>query len=213
MRQILPIRRIVLAMVLTLVGAATGLLAPGAAQAQDYQVRAGDVLRVEVLEDSSLNREALVLPDGRISFPLVGTVPVGGRSLDQVRNALSEALAPNFAVPPSVFVSIARLRDPGPVGPAAAAATIRVYALGEVANPGLREVVPGTTILQFLSQSGGLSRFAATRRIQLRRIDAQGQERVYPIDYRALQQGAALPNPIVLQEGDVVLVPERRLFE
>lgn len=203
-------RHFLFAMVLTLVGALTGLLATSAAQAQDYRLRAGDVLRIEVLEDTSLNREALILPDGRISFPLVGTVPVGGRTLDQVRANLTDALAPNFAVPPSVFVSIARLREPGEPVPDR---TIRVYALGEIANPGLREVVPGTTILQFLSQSGGLSRFAATRRIQLRRVDAQGREQVYEIDYRALQRGAALSTPIVLSEGDVILVPERRLFE
>ncbi len=209
-------RHFMYAMVLTLVGALTGLLATSdAAEAQDYRLRPGDVLRIEVLEDSSLNREALVLPDGRIAFPLVGTVPVGGRTIDQVRGALAEALEPNFAVAPSVFVSIARLSEPGAVAPGvpAASPTIRVYGLGEIASPGLREVPPGTTVLQFLSQAGGMTRFAATRRVQLRRVDPQGQERVYPIDYRALQQGAALSNPIVLQEGDVILVPERRLFE
>ena len=203
-------KQILLALQLVLVSALGGLLAADAALAQDYRIRAGDVLRIEVLEDTALNREVLVLPDGRISFPLVGTLQVGGNTVNQARAALTSALEPNFAVPPSVFVSIARLREPGEP---AAPATIRVYALGEIANPGLREVVPGTTLLQFLSQSGGLSRFAATRRIQLRRVDADGQERVYPIDYRAIERGQALPNPIVLQEGDVILVPERRLFE
>jgi polysaccharide biosynthesis/export protein len=208
-------RHFLFAMMLTLVGALTGLLATSAAQAQDFQVRPGDTLRIEVLEDSSLNRDALVLPDGRIAFPLVGTVAVGGRTLDQVRTTLAEALEPNFAVTPSVFVSIARLREPTVTAPAAAEAppTIRVYGLGELASPGLREVAPGTTILQFLSQAGGMTRFAATRRVQLRRVNEQGQEQVYEIDYRALQQGAPLTSPIVLAEGDVILVPERRLFE
>jgi polysaccharide biosynthesis/export protein len=185
------------------------------ASAQAYQVRPGDVLRIEVLEDPSLNRDALVLPDGQIAFPLVGTVPVGGRSLDQVRTVLTQALDPNFAVTPSVFVSIARLREADPTIPVTPPAppTIRVYALGEVSSPGLREVPPGTTILQFLSQAGGMTRFAATRRVQLRRVDPQGQERVYLIDYRALQRGASLSVPVVLAEGDVILVPERRLFE
>lgn len=203
-------KHILLAMQLVLVSALTGLFVAESAEAQDYRIRAGDVLRVEVLEDTALNREVLVLPDGRISFPLVGTLQVGGNTVNQARAALTSALEPNFAVAPSVFVSIARLREPGQP---AAPATIRVYALGEIANPGLREVVPGTTLLQFLSQSGGLSRFAATRRIQLRRVDADGRERVYPIDYRAIERGQALANPIVLQEGDVILVPERRLFE
>jgi polysaccharide biosynthesis/export protein len=204
-------RRFLLAMTMALLGVVFTLTA---AEAQ-YRVQPGDLLRVEVLEDPELNRQALVLPDGRIAFPLVGTVPVGGRTLDQVRATLAEALEPNFAVTPSVFVSIARLREPDAIAPAAPEAppTIRVYGLGELASPGLREVAPGTTILQFLSQAGGMTRFAATRRVQLRRVNEQGQEQVYEIDYRALQQGAPLTSPIVLAEGDVILVPERRLFE
>jgi polysaccharide biosynthesis/export protein len=81
-------------------------LATGALAQQGYQIQRGDVLRVEVLEDSTLNRDAPVLPDGRIAFPLVGTLPVAGRTIDQINADLSQALAPNFAVPPSVFVSV-----------------------------------------------------------------------------------------------------------
>ncbi len=43
-----------------------------ASWAQDYKVRPGDVLQIEVLEDSTLNRTAIVLPDGQISLPLAG---------------------------------------------------------------------------------------------------------------------------------------------
>jgi polysaccharide export outer membrane protein len=99
-------------------------------------------------------------------------------------------------------------------GTGATTRTIDIYFLGEVNTPGLREVAPGTTLLQALAQSGGLTRFAATRRIQLRRTNPQtGQQWVAEIDYRALANGAALATDITLQDGDVILVPERRLFE
>jgi len=39
------------------------------ALAQTYQIRPGDTLRIEVLEDASLNRTVLVAPDGRITIP------------------------------------------------------------------------------------------------------------------------------------------------
>ena len=52
------------------------------AQAQGYQIRAGDTLRIEVLEDSSLNRTVLVAPDGRISMPQAGTLSVRGQSVE-----------------------------------------------------------------------------------------------------------------------------------
>jgi polysaccharide export outer membrane protein len=184
------------------------------ALAQGYQVQRGDVLRVEVLEDSSLNRDVAVLPDGRIAFPLIGTLPVAGRTIDQINADLAQALAPNFAVPPSVFVSVSGMRAPAAPGATAPERTITVYVMGEVGTPGPREVRPGTSILQFLSQTGGLTRFAATKRIQLRRTDpSSGQEMVYAIDYRALERGGRLARPVILAEGDVILVPERRLFE
>ena len=50
------------------------LLSAAPALAQDgYLIRAGDILQIEVLEDPSLNRQALVAPDGRITMPLAGT--------------------------------------------------------------------------------------------------------------------------------------------
>lgn len=188
------------------------VLAAGMASAQtNYRIGAGDTVRIEVLEDPSLNRDVLVLPDGSVSFPLAGAVRASGRTTSQLEQALSSALAPNFATSPTVSVSVAGLAPASE----AVANTIDIYVMGEVANGGgLLQVEPGTTVLQALALSGGFSRFAATKRIQLRRIDPQtGQQLVYNIDYRAIEQGAANIGTSVLADGDVILVPERRLFE
>jgi polysaccharide export outer membrane protein len=188
------------------------VLAAGMASAQtNYRIGSGDTIRIEVLEDPSLNRDVLVLPDGSVSFPLAGAVRASGQTTSQLEQALSSALAPNFATSPTVSVSVAGL---APVDEALAN-TIDIYVMGEVANGGgLLQVEPGTTVLQALALSGGFSRFAATKRIQLRRIDPQtGQQLVYNIDYRAIEQGAANIGTSVLADGDVILVPERRLFE
>ena len=90
---------------------------------------------------------------------------------------------------------------------------ISIYALGEFAKPGKFDVKPNTTLLQFLAASGGLTRFAATKRLQLRRTAPGMTESVYTINYRQLAAGAARGKPIVLIEGDVIIAPERRLFE
>ena len=49
------------------------------AVAQGYQLQPGDILRVEVIEDPTLNRDVLIAPDGRFAFPLAGSVQAGGR--------------------------------------------------------------------------------------------------------------------------------------
>lgn len=194
---------------------ALGLAAGGAVAQSSYRIQPGDVLQIEVVEDSGLNRSALVLPDGNISFPLVGSVRAAGQSVDDVRNALRDGIAGNFAAPPTVFVSVGSLAERAAVtGTAAVAAGMNVYIIGAANTPGRKEVEPGTTMLQFLAESGGLSRFAATKRIQLRRVDAKtGAEQVYTYNFHAVQSGTAPARSIVLAPGDVIVVPERRLFE
>ena len=189
------------------------MLAASLAQAQSsYKIRPGDTLQLEVLEDASLNRSLLVLPDGSVSVPLVGSVPASGRSIDDVRQSLVESLKPNFAASPTVYLSVGQLAQRVPAGPATAGPVMAIYALGEFKKPGRVDVAPGTSLLQFLAASGGLTDFAATKRIQLRRTDRTGQDRVYLFNYRAVSSGRVAPS-IRLQEGDVVIAPQRHLFE
>ncbi len=80
--------------------------------------------------------------------------------------------------------------------------------MGEGANPGRMDVERGTTLLQAFAQMGGFSPFAATKRIQLRRAG-----KTYVIDYTAIEAGTSTAGATVMQRGDVILVPQRRLFE
>lgn len=185
--------------------------APVMAQ-DDYSIKSGDVLEIEVLEDPSLNRQVLVLPDGSFSFPLVGTMKAGGMTVEQVRTALVSGLSGNFAIPPSVYVSVRALAQIAPSTPTAEK-TISVYVMGEIVAPGKKEISAGTTILQFLAQSGGLGKFAAEKRIELHRTDSKtGETTVYLFDYTG-KSGGRISSSTSLVSGDVVIVPERGLFE
>jgi len=200
----------ILIIALSLVVAALPALAQGR-----YLVKPGDTLDITVLEDPSLNRQALVLPDGRISLPMAGTVQAAGRTVEQIQGAITSGIAGNFAAQPNVFVGLTSLAEPAPVvtGPVVVP-TIDVYVLGEVNSPGLAEMQPGINILQALAMAGGPSRFAATKRIQLRRTDpGTGKTYTSLFNYDAVMKGAELRNLFPLQSGDVILVPERRLFE
>ena len=180
------------------------------AWAQDYRVRAGDVLQIEVLEDPTLNRSAIVLPDGKVTLPVAGSIRVAGRSLGQVQEELARRLAPGFAAAPTVFVTLSALAErPEPAAPR----TIDIFVLGAANAPGKVEVSPGTTLLQAIAQAGGLSPFAAKKRIQLRRVDKSGNEQIYKLDLDAIERGVAGGGTTRLYEGDVIVVPQRKLFE
>lgn len=192
------------------------LAATSAIAQANYRVQPGDTIAVEVLEDPQLNRSVLVLPGGTINFPFAGTVNVGGRTASEIQRAIATGIAGNFSIPPTVFVTVSSVRNldtttglTGLVGE-----PIDVFFVGEINRPGLLPLQQGTTFLQAIAQSGGFTRFAATKRVQLRRIDSQtGQQRIFTMNFRALGDGADLTNDIVLRDGDIILVPERRLFE
>jgi polysaccharide export outer membrane protein len=179
------------------------------ASAQEgYLIQPGDVLRVEVLEDPGLNRNTLVLPDGRISFPLAGGVPAAGRTIEQVQADLAARIASNFAITPSIFISLDQVAAPRAAAGTGAPATIELFVLGEAANSGKLDVKRGTTLLQAFAQMGGFSPFAATKRVQLHRA---GQ--ITTFNYDAIERGTSNAGATVLQDGDVIVVPQRKLFE
>lgn len=181
-------------------------LSVSTAQAQDrYRLQSGDTLRIEVLEDATLNQDALVRPDGLISIPFSGSVRAGGRTVEQVRATIAARLAPNFASTPNVFVTLgarAPIREPRPPR------TFPVYVLGEVDEPGKIDVLYGTTLLQVFAEMGGFNRFAATKRIQLRR-----GSKTYSFNYDAIANGTGTGGATVMAKGDVIIIPQRRLFE
>jgi len=182
--------------------------------AQEYTIRSGDLLRVEVLEDSSINREVLVAPDGRITIPLGGNLRVSGASLPEAARRITSALDDDFATSPTVVVSLLQLReDPVPTPVEEPEPVLyEVYVIGEVNDPGSISVEPGTTLLQALSLVGGVTDFAATKRIQLRRVTDEG-ERVYNFNYQNVLDGVSNVGLSQVSDGDVMVVPARRLFE
>ena len=185
------------------------IFATAAVAQSGYQIRPGDTLQVEVLEDPSLNRSVLVLPDGTISFPFAGSVRASGLSAGQVGAAIASGISSNFASAPSVFVGVA---DTAP-RTSSGTSTVHVYVMGEITDPGEKHLTRGTTLIQALASTGGFTSFAATKRILLRRTGKNGKQSVTRINYKAIADGTAVGQDIRLRDGDVIIVPERRLFE
>ena len=194
------------------------LVAPMALAQGSYRIQPGDSLAISVLEDPNLNRTVLVRPDGGISLPIAGNIQAGGNSISAVERLVTERLASGFSIRPTVSVALAAV---GPVAAAvqqarateAANTKVDVFFIGEVQGAGTQQIERGSTLLQAIAVAGGLTPFAADSRIQLRRTDRNGNETIFLFDYDAVQNGAQITNNLVVQNGDVIVVPERRLFE
>jgi Periplasmic protein involved in polysaccharide export len=180
------------------------------ALAQSFALSPGDTIDVSVLEDPALGRQVLVRPDGRISLPLAGTLQAAGRTPEALANDIRGRLAGDFVSPPTVTVSLIGLgaEEEQEADEVAAASLARIYVIGAVNAPGAYDVELPIDVLQALANAGGPDVFAARDRIQVRRA-----AEVLFFDYEQIEDGAVPPNLIEMADGDVLVVPERGLFE
>jgi polysaccharide export outer membrane protein len=88
----------------------------------------------------------------------------------------------------------------------------RFYVTGEVSKPGSYLWRSGTNVVQAIAMSGGLGQFAARKRIQVRR-KVGGVESTILFDYAAFEAGAEAASNIDLQAGDIVIVPQKGIWE
>lgn len=173
--------------------AATALAQPAG---EAYALRHGDRLQISVWKEEALNREVRVLPDGSISFPLVGRILVSGMSTIDVEKRLLEGL--KRYIPEAVVTVVVTGTDGN-----------SVYVLGKVVKPGpVALTSPDTTVLQVLSQAGGLDRFANADAIMvMRRSPKDPRAQMLRVRYSELLRGEALDSNVVMRPGDTILVP------
>ncbi|MBT8442298.1 MAG: polysaccharide biosynthesis/export family protein [Gammaproteobacteria bacterium] len=158
-----------------------------------YTVNPGDVLIVSVWKEEDLLREVVVRPDGAFSFPLTGDIQAEGKSVEQVRQALAERLS-KFIPDPVVTVAARDL------------AGNTVYVIGQVNRPGEFRAAGQMDVMQALAMGGGMTAFAQVGDIKvLRRIN--GRLVAIGFDYKDIEKGKRLEQNILLQPGDVVVVP------
>ncbi|MEM1159471.1 MAG: polysaccharide biosynthesis/export family protein [Pseudomonadota bacterium] len=201
------------AMVLAALGAGS-VQAQNAATDTPYTLRPGDVIVVNVLEDAELDREVLLLPDGRISLPVAGTIKADGRTPQQLASIIRQRLRRNFVEAPNVTVSVSSLAQVR--AEEEEDILVEVFVLGEVTRPGRYEYDQESpiTVVKALSLAGGLGPFAARSRIQVREVD-DDIETLRLFDYEAFEDGqiATTGDLSALSDGAVIVVPERGLFE
>ena len=158
-----------------------------------YLIQPGDLLEVSVWREEYLEREVVVQPDGKISFPLVGVLNAGGTTVDEVQTRVAERLA-HFIPDPVVTVSIKEIRGN------------RVYVLGQVQSPGQFIMNPTVDVIQALALAGGTTPFAELNDIKILRRSGDRQMLI-EFRYGDIARGRNLEQNIILQSGDVIIVP------
>ena len=168
------------------------------AAADSYKLNPGDEVEISVWNEENLQKTITVLPDGMISFPLVGHLQAAGKSASEIEMTIAGKLDAYIA-DPEVNVTVTSTR--GNV----------VFVVGKVLKPGPIVMIQSTTVMQALAMAGGLNEFASDNSIKIiRRGDiaaGAGEETLLKIRYSDLEKGNDLASNHILNYGDVIVVP------
>jgi polysaccharide biosynthesis/export protein len=159
----------------------------------EYLIGPEDVLEISVWKEEGLEREVLVRPDGKISFPLAGDVQAAGRTPEEVQAEITERIK-RYIPDPVVTVTVKTIGGN------------KIYVIGEVRNPGSYVIGRYVDVIQALTLAGGLTPFASENSIKVLRREGT-KEIVVPFEYAQVKKGRKLEQNIFLKGGDVVVVP------
>jgi polysaccharide export outer membrane protein len=166
---------------------------------QDYQIGAGDTLKVTVDENPDLATEARVLQNGQIRFPLIELVSVAGLTVDQAEDLIAQKLREgNFVLHPHVNLAITSYRSQ------------QVSVLGYVGKPGLYPLEKPTRLSDLLAQVGGIQP-SGSDELVIQRGDGEHHVRLTIDQNQAFLDGDASKD-IAIQAGDIIYVPKAPVY-
>jgi polysaccharide biosynthesis/export protein len=170
-------------------------------------IEPGDVLKISVYGNPDLTTVTRVLPNGTVTFPLIGQVKVGGQAPIDAERRIADRLSNGGFVRNAAVSIFVQERSAKPVN--------SVTLLGQVLRSGtysLDQESPGsvTTLIALLAQAGGVTDRAADHCYLIRKEG--GQARRINVDLANLLRYGDVKADVPLINGDVVLVPETDVF-
>ncbi len=185
---------------------ATGVGSPP--PATPYTLGSGDRIQVAVFDVPEYSGEYVVLVDGTLNLPVIGSISVRGLTLQQATDVISSQYA-RFVRRPLITISLLAARP------------VVIVVAGEVQRPGTYSVaVAGggggaaggptggqfPTVTQAITLAGGITQSAAVRDVQIRRRTSPTTEQVYNVNLWELLQGN-LAQDVALRDGDSIFIP------
>lgn len=162
--------------------------------ATDYKIGPKDLLEISVFGLDELNKTVRVSEEGQITLPLLGEIEVEGLTKVELERKISQLLEEKYLQNPQVTIFIREYQSK------------RVSLLGAVKNPGPYEILGRQTLLQIISQAGGLTAEAGKEIIVIRQLpDASSISLKISIDDLILKGDPKLNIPLL--PSDIVNIP------
>jgi polysaccharide export outer membrane protein len=162
----------------------------------DYRIGPKDLLEITVFEHAELNQTVRVSEDGSITLSLLNRVEVAGLTAQELEKKLISLLEQKYFTTAHVTVFIREYQ--------------KVSVLGAVGRPGMYELIGPMTLLQIISQAGGLTS-QVSNELYIYRTDKDGKQTTITISLAELNRGNPSLN-IELRPRDVVNIPIDQLL-
>lgn len=156
----------------------------------------GDQVEIEIYAGGEKQEDftAEVSRAGTLTCPLVGEIPVAGKSSNELATQIRTILARDYFVDPQVLVTVKEYAR-------------KIYVSGEVKHPGAYDLQEGLTVMSACTIAGGFTDYAALNRVRVMRTN-QGASRTIEVDLGKVRRGKA-PD-VAIMAGDRIDVPHRR---
>ena len=161
---------------------------------EDNSLGPGDVFEVRVFQQEDMSNTYVASAEGSISFPLIGTIVVRGKTPTEVEAAIRQKLSDGYIVNPQVSVLVKQYNSK------------KVSVFGQVQKPGTMPFSDGMTIIEAISRAGGLTGMAKKNEVSVTR-NVDGKKTKYTIPVEKIGEGKA--PTFYMRPGDVVFVKER----
>jgi polysaccharide export outer membrane protein len=165
----------------------------------EYMIGADDVLQIKVYGYDDLSTSERVSENGRIIFPLIGEVEVGGKTEFEVARNITQLLAQGgFIQNASVSVTVYEYKNQ------------QVSVLGQVRAPGIYVLKSKNTLIEMIAMAGGLTELGDDRVIITRQID--GKPVKQEVNLRTTLESPENSQTILIERGDIIFVPKVPMF-
>ena len=167
--------------------------------AQEYAIGEGDLLKISVYANPDLTTETRVSGEGKITFPLIGEIVVNGLTVTELEKKIAQLLENGYVINPHVSVFIMEYKSK------------KVTVLGEFTRPGLVELRGNSTLLEVISNAGGITPNAGDMLYIQRKIIKGGSENkediTVTVELKKLLEDGDLRANVAVLDGDSIYVP------
>lgn len=177
---------------------------PQAAHAQqvgaEYRLGPGDVVRISVYNNPDLTTEAQITQEGRITFPLIGQIQIGGLEKGQAEQVIARRLGEGgFVIKPQVNVLVLGFKSQ------------QISVLGQVNRPGKYPIEQASTLADLLAIAGGISANGGDIITHISKA-ADGKSTKRDIDIAQALRNGEMEKNFPVANGDIIFVPRAPLF-